>query len=83
MIPAMDYVFSAYWLPYVTGRTLAEAMQKLEERVRLNRRTLAFYDKLSAELGVSRNAVRQMVLEHLVNTAVPAKAPSSPGTISE
>ena len=35
MIPAMDYVFSADWLPYVTGRTLAEAMQKLEERLAL------------------------------------------------
>lgn len=33
MIPAMDYVFSAEWLPYVTGRTLGEAMQKLEERL--------------------------------------------------
>lgn len=33
MIPAMDYVFSADWLPYVTGRTLAEAMQKLEDRL--------------------------------------------------
>lgn len=31
MIPAMDYVSSAGWLPYVTGRTLTEAMQKLEE----------------------------------------------------
>ncbi len=27
----MDYVYSADWLPYVTGRTLGEAMQKLEE----------------------------------------------------
>lgn len=35
MIPAMDYVFSAEWLPYVTGRTLGEAMQKLEERLAL------------------------------------------------
>ncbi|CDQ10558.1 conserved protein of unknown function [Acidithiobacillus ferrivorans] len=35
MMPAMDYVFSADWLPYVTGRTLAEAMQKLEERLAL------------------------------------------------
>jgi len=33
MIPAMDYVFSAEWLPYVTGRNLAEAMQNLEERL--------------------------------------------------
>ena len=33
MSPAMDYVFSADWLPYATGRTLAEAMQKLEERL--------------------------------------------------
>lgn len=33
MIPAMDFVFSAEWLPYVTGRTLGEAMQKLEERL--------------------------------------------------
>lgn len=33
MIPAMDYVFSADWLPYVTGRTLIEAMQKLEDRL--------------------------------------------------
>ncbi len=33
MIPAMDYVFSADWLPYVTGPTLAEAMRKLEERL--------------------------------------------------
>lgn len=28
MIPAMDYVFSADWLPYVTGRTLADAYAK-------------------------------------------------------
>jgi len=35
MIPAMDYVFSADWLPYVTGRTLADAMQQLEERLSL------------------------------------------------
>ncbi|MDW5418110.1 hypothetical protein R6242_16205 [Iodobacter sp. CM08] len=35
MSPAMDYVFSAGWLPYVTGRTLIEAMQKLEERLAL------------------------------------------------
>ncbi len=33
MTPAMNYVFSADWLPYVTGRTLSEAMQKLEERL--------------------------------------------------
>lgn len=33
MIPAMDYVFSADWLPYVTGRTFGEAMQGLEERL--------------------------------------------------
>lgn len=39
--------------------------------VRLNRRTLAFYDELSAELGVSRSAILQTVLEHLVNTVVP------------
>ncbi len=35
MIPAMGYVFSADWLPYVTGRTLVEAMQKLEARLAL------------------------------------------------
>ncbi len=35
MSPAMDYIFSADWLPYVTGRTLKEAMQKLEERLTL------------------------------------------------
>ncbi|WP_411706383.1 hypothetical protein [Edaphovirga cremea] len=35
MIPAMRYVFSAGWLPYVTGRTLADAMQKLEDRLAL------------------------------------------------
>jgi hypothetical protein len=33
MIPAMDYVFSADWLPYVTGRTLVDAMQALENRL--------------------------------------------------
>jgi hypothetical protein len=33
MIPAIDYVLSADWLPYVTGRTLAEAMEMLEERL--------------------------------------------------
>lgn len=33
MIPAMDYVFSANWLPYVTGRTLLEAMDALEQRL--------------------------------------------------
>ncbi|MEM8515210.1 hypothetical protein RCH14_004570 [Massilia sp. MP_M2] len=30
MIPAMEYIDSAQWLPYATGRTLAEAMSKLE-----------------------------------------------------
>ncbi|MBU2765834.1 hypothetical protein HAP94_06405 [Acidithiobacillus ferrivorans] len=35
MIPAMDYIFSADWLPYVTGQTMKEAMQKLEERLTL------------------------------------------------
>ncbi|MCG2841206.1 hypothetical protein L6Q21_09465 [Sandaracinobacter sp. RS1-74] len=35
MIPAMQYIFSADWLPYVTGRTLAEAMQQLEELLAL------------------------------------------------
>lgn len=35
MIPAMDYVFSADWLPYVTGHSLADAMQKLEDRLAL------------------------------------------------
>ena len=33
MIPAMDYVFSADLLPYITGRTLVEAMQALENRL--------------------------------------------------
>lgn len=31
MDAAMEYLFSAEWLPYVTGRTLHEAMTKLEE----------------------------------------------------
>ena len=33
MIPVMDYVFSAEWLPYATGQTLKEAMEKLEARL--------------------------------------------------
>ena len=33
MMPAMDYVFSANWLPYVTGRTLTEALTNLEARL--------------------------------------------------
>ncbi len=33
MIPAMDYIFSADWLPYATGRTLLDAMQALEDRL--------------------------------------------------
>jgi hypothetical protein len=33
MIPAMDYVFSADWMPCVTGRTLTEAMTNLETRL--------------------------------------------------
>lgn len=32
---AAEYLFSADWLPYVTGRTLAEAMQNLEDRLAL------------------------------------------------
>jgi hypothetical protein len=40
--------------------------------VRLTRRTMNFYDVLADELGVSRNAVIQMVLDHLVTTAKPA-----------
>lgn len=35
MIPATEYVFSADWLPYETGETLAEAMQRLEDRLAL------------------------------------------------
>lgn len=38
--------------------------------IRLNPRTLAFYDNLANELGTSRNAVIHMLLEHLVNTAI-------------
>ena len=30
MIPAMEYIDSARWLPYSTGRTLIEAMSNLE-----------------------------------------------------
>jgi hypothetical protein len=30
MIPAMDYVDSAKWMPYATGSTLIDAMAKLE-----------------------------------------------------
>ncbi|MCA3058965.1 MAG: hypothetical protein ING60_03980 [Rhodocyclaceae bacterium] len=33
MIPAMEYVFTAEWLPYVVGSTLSEAMQNLEDRL--------------------------------------------------
>ncbi len=33
MIPAMEYVRSAQWLPYVTGETFEEAMQQLEDRL--------------------------------------------------
>jgi len=33
MIPAMEFVFSTGWLPYVTGRSLLEAMQVLENRL--------------------------------------------------
>lgn len=35
VFPAMDYVFSANWLPVVTGRSFTEAVQNLEERLRL------------------------------------------------
>lgn len=51
--------------------------------VRLTRRTLVFYDKLATDLGVSRNAVLQMVLEHLVNTVVSAKISSSVEAINQ
>jgi hypothetical protein len=33
MDPATNYVLSSNWLPYVTGRTLGEAMKTLEERL--------------------------------------------------
>lgn len=33
MIPAMEYVFSADWLPYVTGESVADALAKLETRL--------------------------------------------------
>lgn len=33
--PAMDYVFSANWLPVVTGRTFVETAQNLEARLSL------------------------------------------------
>ncbi|QTH24744.1 MULTISPECIES: hypothetical protein [Sphingomonadaceae] len=35
LFPAMDYVFSANWLPVETGRTFAEAAQNLEARLLL------------------------------------------------
>lgn len=35
MIPAMEYAFSAEWLPWVTARTLGEAMLKLEAKLAL------------------------------------------------
>lgn len=33
MIPAMEYVFSAEWLPYVTGDSVADALSQLEARL--------------------------------------------------
>lgn len=33
MEPVMEYVFSAEWLPFVTGRNLAEALMNLEGRL--------------------------------------------------
>lgn len=33
MIPAMEYVFSADWLPYVTGDSVADALSQLEARL--------------------------------------------------
>ena len=36
--------------------------------IRMNRLTLTFYDTLASELGVSRNAILKMILEHLVQS---------------
>ncbi len=63
MTPAMDYVFSADWLPYVTGRTLAEAIQKLEERLALLpqdqiRRNSRWANLVSEAIGALSNATR-------------------------
>ncbi|MCG7374102.1 hypothetical protein EGJ52_24580 [Pseudomonas luteola] len=33
MTPAMEYVFSADWLPYVTGDSVADALSQLETRL--------------------------------------------------
>ncbi|HCE7248496.1 TPA: hypothetical protein NHR53_006414 [Pseudomonas aeruginosa] len=33
MIPAMEYVFSADWLPYVTGDSVVDALTQLEARL--------------------------------------------------
>lgn len=33
MIPATEYVFSADWLPYVTGDSVADALSQLEARL--------------------------------------------------
>lgn len=33
MLPAMEYVFSADWLPYVTGDSVADALSLLEARL--------------------------------------------------
>jgi hypothetical protein len=33
MIPAMEYVLSADWLPYVTGGSVADALSQLEARL--------------------------------------------------
>jgi hypothetical protein len=39
--------------------------------LRLTRRTLAFYEALASQLGISRNSIITMVLDHLMNTATP------------
>lgn len=46
--------------------------------IRMNRLTLTFYDTLASELGVSRNAILKMLLEHLVqSTASPEEKPQA------
>lgn len=74
-------------LDTIIGQITTEAQQKAAEAafevdahdqvlsptsIRLNRRTLTYFDTLASNMSVSRNSIIQAVLEHLVSQAEPS-----------
>jgi hypothetical protein len=64
MISATEYVLSTEWLPIVTGKSLADALTELEER-------LGRFSAQSLAEGSSWSAAVCDALEHFRDVAVP------------